>query len=85
MTFIIEEFITQQGFSSDTDCFSVDGVLRYCSFDEQHFDAHADNPYTPRGLRMAVHSCLAWAQAEAEGASSSGSSRCSVSASVFII
>ena len=58
-----EEFITQQGFSSDTDCFSVDGVLRYCSFDEQHFDAHADNPYTPAAYAW-PSTMPAWAQAE---------------------
>jgi len=45
--FIIEEFIQQRGFSSDTDCFSVDGELVYCSFDEQRFDRKAENPYTP--------------------------------------
>ena len=45
--FIVEQFITQRGFSSDTDCFSVDGELVYCSFDEQRFDAAAQNPYTP--------------------------------------
>ena len=61
--FIIEEFITQQGFSSDTDCFSVDGILRYCSFDEQHFDAHADNPYTPAAYAW-PSTMPAWAQAE---------------------
>ena len=61
--FIIEEFITQQGFSSDTDCFSVDGVLRYCSFDEQHFDAHADNPYTPAAYAW-PSTMPAWAQTE---------------------
>ncbi len=45
--FIVEQFIQQQGFSSDTDCFSVDGKLVYCSFDEQRFDPAAENPYTP--------------------------------------
>ncbi len=45
--FIIEQFILQQGYSSDTDCFVKDGELVYCSFDEQHFDRKADNPYTP--------------------------------------
>ncbi|MEI3085579.1 MAG: carboxylate--amine ligase [Oscillospiraceae bacterium] len=64
--FIIEEFITQQGFSSDTDCFSVDGMLRYCSFDEQHFDAHADNPYTPAAYAW-PSTMPAWAQAELRG------------------
>ena len=45
--FIVEQFIQQRGFSSDTDCFSVDGELVYCSFDEQRFDPKAENPYTP--------------------------------------
>ena len=45
--FIVEQFITQRGFSSDTDCFSVDGELVFCSFDEQRFDPKAENPYTP--------------------------------------
>ena len=45
--FIIEQFIQQKGFSSDTDCFVKDGELVYCSFDEQHFDRSAENPYTP--------------------------------------
>ena len=46
---IIEEFITQKGFSSDTDCFSVNDELVFCSFNNQRFDADAENPYTPAG------------------------------------
>lgn len=45
--FIIEDFITQRGFSSDTDSFSVDGELRFVSFSSQRFDPKAVNPYTP--------------------------------------
>lgn len=45
--FIIEDFITQHGYSSDTDCFSIDGELRFVSFDCQRFDSKAKNPYTP--------------------------------------
>ena len=45
--FIIEDFITQKGFSSDTDSFSVDGELKFVSFNSQRFDADAENPYTP--------------------------------------
>lgn len=45
--FIIEDFIAQQGFSSDSDSFSVDGELKFVSFNSQRFDAKADNPYTP--------------------------------------
>ena len=47
--FLLEEFIQQVGFSSDTDCFSVDGELVFASFDNQYFDAAADNPYAPIG------------------------------------
>lgn len=46
-SFIMEEFIEQQGYSSDTDCFSVDGELVFASFSNQHFDKKAFNPYTP--------------------------------------
>ena len=45
--FIIEDFIQQKGFSSDTDSFSVNGELKFVSFDSQRFDANAENPYTP--------------------------------------
>ena len=45
--FIIEDFITQHGYSSDTDSFSIDGELKFVSFDCQHFDREAKNPYTP--------------------------------------
>lgn len=45
--FIIEDFITQHGYSSDSDSFSVDGRLAFISFDCQRFDKNAENPYTP--------------------------------------
>lgn len=45
--FIIEDFITQHGYSSDTDSFSIDGELRFVSFNCQRFDREAKNPYTP--------------------------------------
>lgn len=44
---IIEEFIEKKGSSSDTDSFSIDNELVFASFDCQHFDAAAINPYTP--------------------------------------
>lgn len=44
---IVEEFIEKEGCSSDTDCFSVDGQLRFVSFSAQRFDEKAANPYTP--------------------------------------
>lgn len=44
---IVEEFIEKQGCSSDSDCFSVDGELKFVSFSAQYFDENAQNPYTP--------------------------------------
>lgn len=49
--FIIEDFITQNGYSSDTDSFSVDGELKFVSFNSQYFDKDAENPYTPAAYR----------------------------------
>lgn len=46
-SFIVEEFIEKVGCSSDSDSFSVDGKLVFCSFSDQRFDAGAANPYTP--------------------------------------
>lgn len=46
-SFIVEEFIEQKGYSSDSDCFSVDGKMVMVSFSNQHFDRNAVNPYTP--------------------------------------
>ena len=45
--FIIEEFLDKIGNSSDTDCFSANGELVFCSFSNQFFDPEAVNPYTP--------------------------------------
>lgn len=45
--FIIEDFLEKQGYSSDTDSFSVDGDLVFCTFNNQYFDADAENEYTP--------------------------------------
>ena len=45
--FIIDDFIIQKGYSSDTDSFSIDGELRFVSFNSQRFDSNAKNPYTP--------------------------------------
>ena len=44
---IIEDYIEKVGSSSDTDSFSIDSNLVFCSFNCQHFDAEAINPYTP--------------------------------------
>ena len=45
--FIIEDFLEKEGNSSDTDSFTVDGKLVFCSFSDQRFDVNAENPYTP--------------------------------------
>lgn len=45
--FIIEDYLTQVGCSSDTDSFSVDGKLEFVSFSAQRFDKKCVNPYTP--------------------------------------
>lgn len=45
--FIIEDYLEQKGFSSDTDSFSVDGEMKFVSFNSQRFDRKAENPYTP--------------------------------------
>lgn len=44
---IVEQFIEQEGCSSDCDCFSIDGVLSFVSFSAQRFDRNAPNPFTP--------------------------------------
>ena len=46
-SFIMEEFIEKKGHSSDTDSFSINGELVFCSFSDQRFDKNAANPYTP--------------------------------------
>lgn len=44
---IIEQFLEKHGSSSDTDSFSIDNELVFCSFNCQYFDAKSPNPYTP--------------------------------------
>lgn len=45
--FIIEDFLTFEGYHSSTDPFTVDGELRFATYSDQLFDPDADNPYTP--------------------------------------
>lgn len=45
--FIVEQFLEKVGSSSDTDSFSIDNELVFCSFNCQHFDKKSANPYTP--------------------------------------
>lgn len=44
---IVEEFIEKQGCSSDSDCFSVNGELKFVSFSAQRFDENAAGTYVP--------------------------------------
>ena len=44
---IIEDFLEKVGCSSDTDCYSDQGILKFVSFSAQRFDPKADNPYAP--------------------------------------
>ena len=46
-SFIIEDFLTFEGYHSSADPFSVDGKLKFVSYSDQLFDPEADNPYTP--------------------------------------
>lgn len=45
--FIVEDFITFEGYHSSTDVFIVDGAVRFCTFSDQLFDSKANNPYVP--------------------------------------
>lgn len=45
--FIIEDFLTFDGYHSSADPFTVDGKLCFISYSDQLFDKEADNPYTP--------------------------------------
>lgn len=45
--FIIEDFLTFEGYHSSADPFTMDGKLKFVSYSDQLFDKEADNPYTP--------------------------------------
>ena len=45
--FIIEDFLTFEGFHSSTDPFIVDGEMKFNTYSDQLFDEEAENPYTP--------------------------------------
>lgn len=45
--FIIEDFLTFEGYHSSADPFTVDGQLKFVTYSDQLFDPEADNPYTP--------------------------------------
>ncbi len=48
--FIIENYIKQEGYSTDSDSFSIGSELVFCSFNDQMFDRKANNPYAPAGF-----------------------------------
>lgn len=45
--FIIEDFLTFEGYHSSADPFTVNGKLEFNTYSDQLFDKEADNPYTP--------------------------------------
>lgn len=45
--FIIEDFLTFEGYHSSADPFTDDGKLEFVTYSDQLFDPEADNPYTP--------------------------------------
>lgn len=45
--FIIEDFLTFEGYHSSADPFTIDGKLEFVTYSDQLFDPEADNPYTP--------------------------------------
>lgn len=47
---IVEEFIEPTGNPSDSDCYSINGNLVYCSFSNQYFDKNSENAFTPAGF-----------------------------------
>ena len=48
--FVIEQFLECEGHPSDSECFSVNGNLRFVSYSAQRFDIESANPYTPAGF-----------------------------------
>lgn len=46
-SYIIEDFISFDGFHSSSDPFTVDGDLKFVTYSDQLFDENAENPYTP--------------------------------------
>lgn len=48
--FIVEEFLESRGSPSDSECFSVNGELKFVSYSAQKFDGECGNPYAPAGF-----------------------------------
>ena len=45
--FIIEDFLTFEGYHSSADLFTLNGNLEFATYSDQLFDKKASNPYTP--------------------------------------
>lgn len=45
--FIIEDFLSFEGYHSSTDPFTVDGKIVFATYSDQLFDKDVENPYTP--------------------------------------
>ena len=45
--FIIEDFLTFQGYHSSADVFTVNGEVKFITYSDQLFDKEAENAYTP--------------------------------------
>ena len=45
--FIVEDFLTFEGYHSSADPFIVDGKIKFITYSDQLFDKEAENPYTP--------------------------------------
>ena len=45
--FIIEDFLTFDGYHSNADLFTVNGKLKFVTYSDHLFDSNAENPYTP--------------------------------------
>lgn len=46
-SFIVEDFLTFEGYHSSADVFTVDGKVEFITYSDQLFDTEAQNPYTP--------------------------------------
>ena len=45
--FIVEQYLEKAGNSTDSESFSINGELVFCSLNDQMFDLKAGNPYVP--------------------------------------
>lgn len=45
--FIIEDYLTFEGYHSTADCFSINGELKFYTYADHLFDSNAPNPFVP--------------------------------------